>query len=224
MLAAGEALSLKLLRFLQRQRDQNAAPPGAHAIRLLRLGGEAEGPILRSPFGGPEGKREIHGPDLGPAQLLPPKAGMPPAAPFLVPARKGGKNRPGRGKIPNLSPLPGPSPHSNGQKGSSPFWKSPRYHQRRQNRSSRDPGLHFSECCCNFAKNYVPFISMMDFISLGALFHNTFSSFVAFCAPAAGIAGRLPALHSVARRGLRTDCPRCIALHGGDCGQIARAA
>ena len=29
---------------------------------------------------------------------------MPPAAPFLVPARKGGKNQPGRGKIPNLSP------------------------------------------------------------------------------------------------------------------------
>ncbi len=59
-------------------------------------------------------------------------AGMPPAGPFLVPARKGRKNRPGRGKIPHLSPLPGPSSHSNGQKGSSPFWKTPKYRPRRR--------------------------------------------------------------------------------------------
>ncbi|MBR3076836.1 MAG: hypothetical protein IKH07_02830, partial [Oscillospiraceae bacterium] len=81
-------------------------------------------------------------------------AGMPPAGPFLFPARKGRKNRPGKsrpvdgeifssfaklcfgndnlkqGKIPNLSPLPGPSSLSNGQKGSSPFWKTPRYRPR----------------------------------------------------------------------------------------------
>lgn len=48
---------------------------------------------------------------------------MPPAAPFLVPARKGEKNRPEGEDSESLPPLD--SPHSNGQKGSSPFWKSP---------------------------------------------------------------------------------------------------
>ena len=61
---------------------------------------------------------------------------------FLI-AQKVSKDAPGRGKIPNLSPLPGPSPHSNGQKGSSPFWITPRYHRRRQDCSFRDPGLRF---------------------------------------------------------------------------------
>ena len=63
---------------------------------------------------------------------------------FLI-AQKVSKDAPGRGKIPNLSPLPGPSPHSNGQKGSSPFWITPRYHRRCQGRSFRDPGLRFMD-------------------------------------------------------------------------------
>ena len=56
---------------------------------------------------------------------------------FLI-AQKVSKDAPGRGKIPNFSPLPGPSPHSNGQKGSSPFWISPQNPLR---------GYSNPECC-----------------------------------------------------------------------------
>ena len=100
---------------------------------------------------------------------------LPPAAPFLVPARKGGKNRPEVEDSESLPPLylnrgcrfrgtaaqpaiksrspPGCSaPHSNGQKGSSPFWKSPRYHRRWMVCLSRGSGLRFTECGCCLGK------------------------------------------------------------------------
>ena len=59
--------------------------------------------------------------------------------------RKSAKTHRGEGRF-RISPLsPVPSPHSNGQKGSSPFWISPRYHRRRQDCSFRDPGLRFTD-------------------------------------------------------------------------------